>query len=606
MDSRLYKASDMLRNFFDDELSDAHLGIPPGPRAHLERFRSFLLSFYTSKLGYYPPQEFDHELYCLMRDDFEALYELLMDTTYSSSETLPSVAVGGICTLQLIQAFDVENGYEPLEHPLPLLPQHAGASRTKSVGRMLLLRGDRPTLGQRLTTHVALANASNWHEDAFRNDLVRAYRRFEEDSVAAPNRGDRQEKVSVLDARKVRWILVYAIYQALRSVTDVPVEVGDDLDAPYHLAVSVDDLPPWQHTQAMPALLRRQTDEAVAASSGEVCWGDAEVPSSAAGRIEIRPDVDYFALTHRTRPEAPRNNRSDSMPVVSAGGPAVPLRSSSLTQALSRSSTFRRSMMLFKPLSTAPSSSSLSSRPAYHEILVHGYGNGTNDVNFDDSSVPPLPSSELMATRSNSTGSNSDTLSTPETLDSADSSVDTGDSIKTPGPAVLLNSHPLEDLQPRPLRLRRRDVVSMMAPAISRSLSLPAGSRARPVSTIEPTHDYSAAYGALVEEERQKMFGGEEPARREPLAAGAVRATSLRHRGGALLSELKRRGATADTLPAPRIRGEDVAADEHDEWEAEQQQAQEWASMQAFMDGGEGAQPPWEQYADLGGLTEAR
>ena len=360
----------------------------------------------------------------------------------------------------------------------------------------------------------------------------------------------------------------------------------------------------------MPALLRRQTDDATAASS-EVCWGGdaaAEVPSSAAGRIEIRPDVDYFALTHRAPSEAPRNNRSDSMPVVSTGGPAVPQRSSSLTQALSRSSTFRRSMMLFKPLSTAPSSSSLSSRPAYHEILVLGYGNGTNEVNFHEGDVPPLPSRELMATRSNSTGSNSDAISTPESLDSADSSVDTGDSIKTPGPVVPSDSHLLEDLQPQPLRLRRRDVVSMMMPAISRSLSLPTGSRTRPASTIVQTHDYSAAYGALVEEERQKIFDEEQPTTtpREPLGAGAVRATSLRHRGGALLSELKRRGTTADALPAPRIRGEDVAADDHDDWEAEQRQAAEWASMQAFMDGDKGARPAWEQYADLGGLTEAR
>ncbi|CRK48060.1 hypothetical protein BN1723_016840, partial [Verticillium longisporum] len=70
-----------------------------------------------------------------------------------------------------------------------------------------------------------------------RNDLVRAYRKFEEQSVAPLTKVDRNEKISLVDVRKVRWILVYAIYQVLRNCTDVPEEVND-IDADYNLAVS--------------------------------------------------------------------------------------------------------------------------------------------------------------------------------------------------------------------------------------------------------------------------------------------------------------------------------------------------------------------------------
>src|SRR5262245_31720697 len=102
LDSRLCQASDMLKNFLDDELSDAHLGIPAGTRAHLERFRTFLMSFYSTQQGYYPPQSFDSDMYRSMREDFESLYELLVDNG-CTSDVMPSVAVGGICTIQLVQ-----------------------------------------------------------------------------------------------------------------------------------------------------------------------------------------------------------------------------------------------------------------------------------------------------------------------------------------------------------------------------------------------------------------------------------------------------------------------------------------------------------------------
>ena len=399
LDAKLFRATDLLKDLLDEELSEAYLGIPGETRLHLERFRSFLLSFYTTQMGYYPPRAFEADVLMSMRRDFEALYELLVDTAYVASEIMPSVMVGGgICTLQLVQSFDARNQYEPLTHPLPLLPQFLTQPRpspASSTGRLLSSWLPRPSErikpDQRFVAHASLIKASNWREHIFKNDLVRAYRSFEESSVVAPNKADRQEKVSLMDARKVRWILVYAVYQVLRSVTDVAPEVSGDVEmAPYHLSASTTNLPPWGEGKDLQRLWRSQTDLAVGAEpSPRIAWNASDSGMPSPGIIEIKPDIDYFALTHREQQQHERGRAADSS---SGNGSATPLRSRSLSRALSRSSTFRRSMRLFKggPGSMTPMSPSTAAagdgaipptpKLPHHEIVVQGYGNGTNKV----------------------------------------------------------------------------------------------------------------------------------------------------------------------------------------------------------------------------------
>ena len=145
MSARLDRTCAALRNFLDEELSEAHAGVPSGVRAHLESFRSFLLSFYSAKFGYYPPRSFDEELFRTMGDDFAALYALLEDD--GSFEFMPSAAAGGICTLQMVQAFDKRNGLAPLEHPLPLLPRLERQGGMRRIAWLPRGAKKRPTSG---------------------------------------------------------------------------------------------------------------------------------------------------------------------------------------------------------------------------------------------------------------------------------------------------------------------------------------------------------------------------------------------------------------------------------------------------------------------------
>ncbi|VUC21103.1 unnamed protein product [Clonostachys rosea] len=576
MDSKLYIATEQLQTLLDEELSDAHMGMPAGTRAHMERFRSFLLSFYATRLGYYPPKAFDTRLLQTMRKDFECLVNLLADETYSESEVMPSDALGGICTLQLLKSFDNTHGFETLKHPLPLLPDF---KQNPSNRFSWLTRSDKLRPNQRLLAHTALIKASNWTESIFKNDIVKAYRQFEEQLVMKSKKGDKHEKVTLVEARKVRWILVYAVYQVLRSVTEVPPELRDITDAPYPTLFSLQDLPPWQETKPIDRILRRQTELALGTSPDRQ-WlspttGLEPRLSRDSVRIEIKPDIDYLALSHQGEFSS---QYSPNGSVI-----MVPPRSSSLSRALSRSSTIRRSMRRFRANSNPPTppSGPSSPKPCFHEIVVQGYGNGTNCVDtrparqaYDTQRWSPTNEGETD--ESNSQPDSYD-FATPQSTDSDDT---LDDSIMTPSPIIPLAE--MHSPTPKPLRVGRRDVVSMF---ISRSLSTRSVKQStksdrRPKSSFFSSgamnglpQDYSDAYQELVAEQRRSFFGGD------------CTAAQKHH---------------PDMDEEPRIVDRDY-----------------WDTMEAYLEeGGELSdsprpasaynRPTWEQYANLGGLTEIK
>jgi len=428
MDTKLGQAGSMLRNFLEEDLSEAHIGLSEGGRAHLERFRSFLLTFYTSRLGYYPPVSIDprslifgHDVYRLMHDDFRALYDFLADKKFTtSSGSMSSQALGGICALQCVHAFDLRHGLEPLKHPIPLLPETVQPPGSGSaVARRIswLSRTDKLTPDRRLLVHAALAKATNKSQE--KNLLVSAYRKFEEDYTTSPSKNDREEaKLSQSDARKIRWIMVYCVYQVLMDCTKAPAECfGPDIDLDgvrYNIAIDTSELPPWEKgnpTVDVPSRSMtpvRQVSNSVPnlpTPASPERWLSSFDPYPLAGKsksdscVEIKPDVDYFALLHRHDDQGPDRSSSGS-PLLRGEPPfVIPPRMNSLNKS------FRRSLRLFTPAhSTRDSgivisatggsdrgSGELVTRPktqsrrlSYHEIVVQGYGNGTlNNVHVE-------------------------------------------------------------------------------------------------------------------------------------------------------------------------------------------------------------------------------
>src|SRR2546423_14869093 len=141
MDVRLDRVSRSVINFFELDLSGAHLGLHQTAREHFDRFRSLLHAYYIETYGFWPPAGFQNSLhgqrplYLSMYSDFSSLYCYLVDPSSTSSLTDNKPADGGLCVLQTIKAFDERHRFETLPHPMPLIPCLEDAEKSLGLPR---------------------------------------------------------------------------------------------------------------------------------------------------------------------------------------------------------------------------------------------------------------------------------------------------------------------------------------------------------------------------------------------------------------------------------------------------------------------------------------
>ena len=355
MQLRLEHAGKSLGNFLEDHVSGACLGLGNDAQIHLERFRSFLHSYYVGKYGYWPPPETKENstalpkaTYRSMYFEFRRLYEYLVDPASAASMLDNRPADGGICVLQNIQAFDRRRRYTSLPHPLPLVPEISeDMVRQRSNGISKLFGNRQAKLERRAIALVALSAATNPGDlRVMECGLVREYLRFEKSWTMKE-----EETVSCADARKVRWILIYAILQTLISVTRAPREVRDTEGVSYPLCCQIAGTPPWEYGEKNPKVLAK-----------------APIVENKKAKkiIEIRPDNDY--TVPRPKPLSPKKvHRALSLPL------SLP-RKVSIGQDLALSSP--------QPV-----------KSGFCEILIEGYGNGMNNADGDSvHSDPSTPS----------------------------------------------------------------------------------------------------------------------------------------------------------------------------------------------------------------------
>lgn len=417
MDFRLSRAGAMLSDLLLEELSEAHLGLSVAARRHLDRFRTYIHGFYATRFGSFPPGPsnkkcrtiFKPEVYRIMRADFAALYEYLVDHNFTTADHGLSAAHGGLCTLQLVQEFDCRHKFVPLPHPVPLLPEPVKVPDTRKRSSIAWLVGGshfreakgRP--GQRLLSYASLMKATN-HLKAhvLQNRLVIAYRQFEEETLLTTHKAESTERLGVgpTDARKVRWLFIYAVYQTLLSCAEAPSKLNSREELGYHLNISTSITLPWDSESgplAVPDLDNRDLSKSPKFRPAErnrvvspiplLPTTEEERPSS---ELDIKPDVDHFALTH------PKDDAPSTGSVDDSG---ATMRTMSTTRKMSirrpltrfRSSSSPKSRI--SPTNSLERASVFARKLIYHEIVVHGYGNGTHEVQ-DASSASVSPSKE--------------------------------------------------------------------------------------------------------------------------------------------------------------------------------------------------------------------
>jgi len=377
MEARLDRVQWSVTNFFEDDLSGMFLRLPEPARDHLDRFRSFLHTLYIEQHGFWPPERFEEErvqksVYSAMYTDFRNLYSYLVDP--NASTTLGELGIPGngeVCTLQSLQAFDLRHHYDPLPRPLPLLPDVAEADlhvrwrsqRRNSWNLLNWRKADRETRIARCTQ--ALMDSTNRDPKIMNCLLVRRYSEFELQSVD----DDLGEGISLVDARKVRWIVIYAVLQTLIAVLQAPKQVRNTQGLTYSLCCRPPKVIPW-HRAASP-------------TASEV------TPKPA---ITITPDTGYshtntFLTVPEKEPSRTRSwkERRKTLSVIPGGS-----WTNQKKLPTSVSTSFKR-FMLRRSQSVTPERT--TKRASFCEIYVQGYGNGLNEVRHDDAALPAGPSS---------------------------------------------------------------------------------------------------------------------------------------------------------------------------------------------------------------------
>ena len=303
MDLRLEHAGKALGNFLEDELSGTYLGLGQDARVHLERFRSFLHSFYVQKYGYWPPPQPKRNCKTLPKTTYQAmyseirnLYEFLVDTQSSDSFENDRPVDGGICVLQNIKAFDSRHKYTTLPHALPLLPSlPPDMAGPKAHGISKIFTSKQSRIDRRVASAAALFRATNAGDMAILDcNLVRHYIKFEKTWSMRE-----EERITCADARKVRWILVYAMLQTLVSVTRAPKEVKDTEGVSYPLCCQIAGTPPWNiGVRSQPASQAQNT-------TATAQWEPT---------IDIKPDSDWSSLRPNALSPRPKVISAPSLP----------------------------------------------------------------------------------------------------------------------------------------------------------------------------------------------------------------------------------------------------------------------------------------------------
>ncbi|KAA6415334.1 MAG: hypothetical protein FRX48_00049 [Lasallia pustulata] len=324
MGLRLEHAGRSLTMFLEDSLSGCTLGLGNEAQAHLDRFRSFLNGYYVGKYGYWPPPQgqqkstsLSKSTYLSMYLDFRNLYEYLVDTGSSWSIQNNRRADGGVCVLQNITAFDRKHKYGSLPHPLPLIPEMSlsdfnGYGPVQSISNLFGV-GKRAKSERRVAALAALSAATNSDDiSVMESPLVREYLRFEKSWTMKE-----EEKVSSADARKVRWILIYAILQTLISVTRAPKEVRDIEGINYPLCCQTAGTPPWRirSAAATPGISKIPSMQTLKQPDLEVHAEPEMTPTALDAFTEINPvTADFLSLQTR-----PQTSSGHDAPIFSFG-----------------------------------------------------------------------------------------------------------------------------------------------------------------------------------------------------------------------------------------------------------------------------------------------
>lgn len=299
--------------------------------------------------------------------DFQSLYEYLVDTNSTTDFALQGPASGGICVLQNVDSFDKRRRFTPQPHPMPLIPSYAEPTKKmesqKALRQLTLASQHNKSASNVQTIGATLAAATNMHDAAVASSsIVQEYAHFEH--VYSSTLHQRDEKVTVVDARKVRWLLIYGTLQYLVSALRAPKEVRDAETADYPLCCLLPEQSSWPGNSQVSTPSAASIVTPVSAANVPRAIDDY-LNSSQSDFTSIQPDChreDYFS----SRTASQRGSAEVPAPLKPSTPVSYPPSRSFGSISLSARNSRRNSLIM---------------KPTHHcEIIVQGYGNGLNEA----------------------------------------------------------------------------------------------------------------------------------------------------------------------------------------------------------------------------------
>ena len=387
METRLDRVAKSMTTFFDNDVSGSSLGFGRIAQDHMDRFRSFLHGHYIESHGFWPPSGFAasfalrRSLYSSMYMDFRALYQYLVDT--QSNFALPSAkpSQSGVWTLQNIRAFDTQSKLETLPHPLPLLPQPV---RHSAPLGFTIKKRRMEREARQIALMKSLGDASNRNPDLMKSRLVRSYSQFEKQTVL-----DGFDPVDPVEGRKVRWILIYAIFQTLASVISAPKEVTDTDGLSYPLCC--------QRPKVMPWVVEGDEPAATISVAGRSTKSKDDFRNSLQG-LDHEPRGDGTMITCQGNVLSTSFTTFSSLVEVH-NAPSAP--SSPSTTTVSKSSLAPSLLRPSQKLEESPSDTVTMSKPtlparrkhvSFQQIVADGCDNGLSQTIGNRTKTPVAPS----------------------------------------------------------------------------------------------------------------------------------------------------------------------------------------------------------------------
>jgi hypothetical protein len=268
IEERIHRAQAWLLSFDFNEMWPITSAPSSAARGCFDRLRKWLCKYYENAFLHWPPTNehtwLTHDMVVRLSNDFHGLYDYLVDrdVLFDGSEYRPGqkwailsksgqpfrADMHDLPFTDILLGFDARHKFPHLPHPYPQVPLSVPVqSKSKSAFTLKKPTSPADLLAQSRRKALSYAEASNVYilrDQYMHTDLVTNFIRFEQ--------SDMLDSLDPLEARRGRWILIYAILQVLATISVDSPNLRYKEGAQYHLSPQMKGVVPWAERGSPP------------------------------------------------------------------------------------------------------------------------------------------------------------------------------------------------------------------------------------------------------------------------------------------------------------------------------------------------------------------